>query len=364
MLLATQMLIFFRTKNFKKMRNDISKFIQKIILIALLFVSISSFTDYESIIAITPSPVPPPPPSVATIASGTLASGFILAGTTNNVIYDFSIDATGDLVNITAIKLTTAGTYIVGDLGTNFTFWYSIDNIFDSASDFSLGTTAVVSSGSNVIINGFSQTVAKNNTGYFFLTTDIDASATAGNTINITSTANSNITTDAVTQTGIDPIAAGSVQTISVPVVAPVISSSLTAAGTVGSAFSYTITATNTPTSFSATGLPAGLSIDTGTGVISGTPTTAAVTNVTIGATNAGGSDSQTLVITISAAPVASGKVLFDGTSGQSDASADWVVDADSWDLDWYSSGTCYTTGTESNPQRYPTPAVPTAESD
>jgi hypothetical protein len=57
-------------------------------------------------------------------------------------------------------------------------------------------------------------------------------------------------------------------------------------------------------------------------------------------------------------------KILFDGTSGQSDASADWVVDADSWDLDWYSSGTCHTTGTESNPQRYPTPAAPTAESD
>lgn len=84
---------------------------------------------------------------------------------------------------------------------------------------------------------------------------------------------------------------------------APVINSALTASGNIGSVFTYTITATNTPTSFSATALPAGLSIDTATGVISGTPTTAATTNVTIGASNNGGSDSKTLVITITTGP-------------------------------------------------------------
>ena len=39
----------------------------------------------------------------------------------------------------------------------------------------------------------------------------------------------------------------------------------------VGIPFSYTITASNYPTSFNATGLPAGLAVDTTTGVISGT---------------------------------------------------------------------------------------------
>src|SRR5207245_1261484 len=52
----------------------------------------------------------------------------------------------------------------------------------------------------------------------------------------------------------------------------PVITSSLTACGTVGVAFSYTITATNNPISFTASPLPAGLSVNTNTGVISGTP--------------------------------------------------------------------------------------------
>ena len=46
----------------------------------------------------------------------------------------------------------------------------------------------------------------------------------------------------------------------------PVITSSLTACGTVGVAFSYTITATNNPTSFSASPLPPGLTINTSTG--------------------------------------------------------------------------------------------------
>src|SRR5207248_2831216 len=80
----------------------------------------------------------------------------------------------------------------------------------------------------------------------------------------------------------------------------PVITSPLTACGTVGIAFSYTITATNNPTTFNATPLPAGLSVNTSTGVISGTPTTAGTTNVTItasnGATPCNTSAQQTLV--------------------------------------------------------------------
>jgi Putative Ig domain len=83
----------------------------------------------------------------------------------------------------------------------------------------------------------------------------------------------------------------------------PVITSSLTATGQVGIAFSYQITATNNPTSYNATGLPAGLSVNTSTGLISGTPATAGTYTVTISATNAGGTGSATLTLTIKPPP-------------------------------------------------------------
>lgn len=91
---------------------------------------------------------------------------------------------------------------------------------------------------------------------------------------------------------------------IGTPAVAPVITSSLTASGTAGQPFSYQITAQNSPTSFGATPLPAGLSVNTATGLISGTPVVDGVSNITISATNAAGTDDEVLVLTV-AEPVA-----------------------------------------------------------
>ena len=99
---------------------------------------------------------------------------------------------------------------------------------------------------------------------------------------------------------------------LAITIGAPAITSALTATGTLNTAFSYSITATNTPTSYNATNLPAGLSVNTATGVISGTPIAPGTTSVTISATNAGGTGSATLSITIS--------------SGAGDLNSDGVV--------------------------------------
>ena len=83
----------------------------------------------------------------------------------------------------------------------------------------------------------------------------------------------------------------------------PVITSALTAAGQVGAAFSYQITASGSPTAYAASGLPAGLTVSTSTGFISGTPTAAAVSSVTIIAANSGGAGSATLTLTVTSGP-------------------------------------------------------------
>jgi len=86
----------------------------------------------------------------------------------------------------------------------------------------------------------------------------------------------------------------------------PTINSSLTASGTVNTVFSYTTTTASTTTSFSigASVLPTGLSFNTTTGVISGTPTQSGTFNIAITATNTCGVNTQTLVLTIAPAVV------------------------------------------------------------
>ena len=69
----------------------------------------------------------------------------------------------------------------------------------------------------------------------------------------------------------------------------PTITSALTANGPVGVPFNYQITATNSPTSYTALGLPAGLAINGSSGLISGTPTTIGSIDVLIRAITAGG---------------------------------------------------------------------------
>ena len=81
----------------------------------------------------------------------------------------------------------------------------------------------------------------------------------------------------------------------------PVIYSAATASGVTGQSFTYQIAATNTPTSFSATGLPAGLSGNSTTGLISGTPTTVGNSTITLTATNTTGSGNATLALTVTA---------------------------------------------------------------
>ena len=79
----------------------------------------------------------------------------------------------------------------------------------------------------------------------------------------------------------------------------PVITSPTNASGQRGEPFSYRITATNSPTSYGATGLPAGLSVDTASGLISGRPNDFGAFQVQISASNSKGTGTATLILSI-----------------------------------------------------------------
>ncbi|MBU6182465.1 MAG: DNA/RNA non-specific endonuclease [Verrucomicrobia bacterium] len=84
----------------------------------------------------------------------------------------------------------------------------------------------------------------------------------------------------------------------------PLINSPLIVSATAFSSFTYQITATNNPLSFSASGLPEGLSCDPATGVISGTPTIPGNYAATLTANNAAGDGTATLSITVGSNPL------------------------------------------------------------
>ncbi len=88
---------------------------------------------------------------------------------------------------------------------------------------------------------------------------------------------------------------------------APVFTNALTATGNVGTLFSFNLTASGTtPITFGASPLPTGLSLNTGTGLISGTPSAVGVIVANLTATNSGGSaPPKSLTITINAATAA-----------------------------------------------------------
>lgn len=92
-------------------------------------------------------------------------------------------------------------------------------------------------------------------------------------------------------------------QTAAVAANAPVITSATSAGATFGQPFNYAIAAANSPSFFTATGLPAGLSLNGTTGVISGAPTAVGAFTVGLGAVNTAGTGTASLTLTIAPAP-------------------------------------------------------------
>jgi hypothetical protein len=85
------------------------------------------------------------------------------------------------------------------------------------------------------------------------------------------------------------------------------ITSPTSAQGVIGAPFSYQIAANNSPTLYSASGLPSGLGCNVATGLISGIPTQTGTFSVHLEASNLRGTASATISLTVSDGTIGSG---------------------------------------------------------
>src|SRR5437870_2266098 len=248
----------------------------------------------------------PPPP---VISSGAAATGTVGVAFTYQIVASncpTSYNATGlpsGLTVNTSTGLisgtpTTAGTYSVTISATNSGGTGSATLTLTIKPPAPVITSPATATGQVGVAFSYQITATNNPTSYN--ATGLPAGLTVNTSTGLISGTPTTAGTYSVTISATNSGGTGSATlTLTINPAKPVITSSLTATGQVGVAFSYQITATNNPTSYNATGLPAGLTVNTSTGLISGTPTTAGTYTLTITATNAGGTGSATLTLTI-----------------------------------------------------------------
>ncbi len=263
-------------------------------------------TSALTLIVVAPAPVIT---SIAA-ASGRVGSafGYTISATNSPTSFTatglpagLTLDPTGGVITGTP---TTAGTFVVtltasngGGAGPSFLLTLGI------AASVNVPVVTGSATATGTVGSTFVYVISASNTPTSFSATGLPAGLTVSTSTGLitgTPTAAGNFTMSvAATNAAGTSTSLAVLVTIAPAATAPAIISSSSATATVGAAFAYQIIASNTPTSFTATGLPAGLTLSATTGLISGTPTTAGLSAVLLGASNAGGTGSAALLLTV-----------------------------------------------------------------
>ncbi|MDD4118154.1 MAG: fibronectin type III domain-containing protein, partial [Kiritimatiellae bacterium] len=123
-------------------------------------------------------------PSVTLADNGTqIAAGNVAAGTTDHVLHTFSLAVSTANATLTGVSFTSAGTYAAADLD-NFKVYYSADNSLATTGDNTLlGTISTDLGAGTHSLSLLNQAIDAGDTGYIFITADIDSAAEAGVTV-------------------------------------------------------------------------------------------------------------------------------------------------------------------------------------
>ena len=283
----------------------------------------SLFVGFRVILAPVISEQAPVFTSAAT-ASGTVGSPFTYQITANNNPTNYS--ATGLPAGL---NLNSATGHITGTPTAAGTFTITLSAINAGGSGTATLTLTIVppapvissaATASGTVGSPFTYQVTANNNPTNYSATGLPAGLNLNSAIGQISGTPTEAGTFTITLSAINAGGSGTATlTLTIVPPAPVVTSAATASGTVGSSFTYQITANNNPASYSATGLPAGLNLNSVTGQITGTPTEAGTFTITLSAKNAGGTGTATLTLTIvPPAPVISSAATASGTVGSS----------------------------------------------
>ena len=153
-----------------------------------------------------------PTPDITLANNGTqVVTANVPQNTINHVLHKFQLSVINANATLTGINCTTNGTYIAADV-TNLKVRYSADNVLDVA-DVTLSTfTNPGAAGAKTFPTFTSQIINLATTGYIFITADVAAAATIGNTISLSAITTANLTFTTGTKSG--ATTAGGTQTI------------------------------------------------------------------------------------------------------------------------------------------------------